>query len=82
MELELSTLLGTEAGSIDSLSRNLDDQVVGLEERIEELNARLDRRKEQLIRQFTAMEEALARAQSQADWLTAQLSRLDGIRDR
>lgn len=80
MERALSPLLGTGPGSIDGLNEGLAQQSESLDDRIDELNDRLERRREQLVRQFTAMEEALARAQSQGDWLTAQLTRLDNAR--
>lgn len=78
MELVLKDLLGTDAGSVTSIQEGLDRTVTRLNERVDQWEGRLELRREQLIRKFTALEEALARAQSQSAWLTAQFASLNG----
>ena len=78
MEQILKDLLGTEAGSVTSIQEGLDRTVTRLTDRIDQWEGRLDIRREQLIKKFTALEEALARAQSQSAWLTAQFASLNG----
>jgi len=56
----------------DSLSEHIND----LEERIEQMNARLDLKKEAMLVRFQAMELALSKMQSMSDWLTSQLNSL------
>lgn len=73
-------LLGIGEGSIQSVIDGLDRQVRQLNERIERLDARLERRREDLIRRFVALESALARAQSQSQWLAMQLAQIPGLR--
>ena len=46
--------------------------------RIDELESRLEQRREYLVRRFAAMEQALARATAQSQWLAAQLASLGG----
>ena len=69
-------LTGSGDGSIRSIVDRLDTSVSALHDRISDLEDRLERRREQLIRRFTAMEEALANAQSQSQWLASQLASL------
>jgi flagellar hook-associated protein 2 len=53
----------------DSLSEHISD----LEDRMDRMNDRLDKRKETLLARFTAMELALSKIQSMSSWLTGQL---------
>lgn len=76
MEAATGRLLGSEAGSLKSTVDALDTQKQGVEARIEAFEARLDRRAELLIKRFTALEEAMARAQQQMTWLQSQLGSL------
>lgn len=78
MEQVLEDLLGTDSGSITSIQEGLDRTVTRLTDRIDQWEGRLDIRREQLIKRFTALEEALALAQSQSAWLTAQFASLNG----
>ncbi|HEX7241033.1 MAG TPA: flagellar filament capping protein FliD, partial [Longimicrobiaceae bacterium] len=61
---------GTVSGQVDSLRRSIDS----LNSRAEEVQKRLEVRREAMVRQFTAMEQALSRVQSQGSWLAAQIS--------
>jgi flagellar hook-associated protein 2 len=78
MEQVLKDLLGTEPGSVTSIQEGLDRTVTRLNDRIDQWEGRLELRREQLIKKFTALEAALARAQSQSAWLTAQFASLNG----
>ena len=53
----------------DSLSERISD----LEDRIDQMNARLDLKKEAMLARFSAMELALSRLQSMSSWLSGQL---------
>lgn len=53
----------------DSLSEHISD----LEERIDQMNVRLDMKKEAMLARFAAMELALSRLQSISSWLSGQL---------
>jgi flagellar hook-associated protein 2 len=79
--LAASSLLDAGAGSIDSLTERLGEQVAKLSDRILSLEARLEIRREGLIRRFTAMEQAMARAQAQSQWLSSQITSLERSRD-
>lgn len=78
VEVTADLLLGTASGSIDEVKEGMDPRVDRLNDRIESLEGRLERRREALIKKFSAMEEALALAQQQSQWLAAQFNALGG----
>lgn len=53
---------------------SLQDRINSLETQIEEMEARLNRKMEMMINRFVAMEVALARIQSQSQWLSGQIN--------
>ena len=53
---------------------SLQDSINSLETQIENMEARLDSKLERMINQFVAMEVALARIQSQSQWLSGQIN--------
>jgi flagellar hook-associated protein 2 len=73
-------LLGSDSGSIRSVTERLSGSITRYESRITRLELRLDAREEQLIKRFTALEAAMATAQSQSAWLEAQLSQFQSSR--
>jgi flagellar hook-associated protein 2 len=79
MSQVLKALLGTEAGSVTAIQEGLDRAVDRLTDRVDRWEDRLVLKREQLVRKFTALEEAMARAQSQSAWLTQQFASLNGI---
>ena len=76
VELATDLLLGSDTGSIQTVVDLLDDNVERIRDQIDTLVARLDRRKTTLLKRFSNLEAVMARAQSQAQWLTAQLASL------
>jgi flagellar hook-associated protein 2 len=60
---------GLVAGQLDSLSSSS----TVFTRRIEEAEARLERRRDLMIRQFARMEQAMSRFQAQGNWLSNQL---------
>ncbi len=76
MEVASKDLLGEDGASIEGVIDGIDTQKVRIEDRIEQFDLRLGRRAESLIKRFTALEEAMARAQQQANWIGAQLGAL------
>ena len=54
----------------------MNDQTKQISDRIADIERRLDKRKESLVRQFTQMEKALASMQQQSAWMNAQFSSL------
>jgi flagellar hook-associated protein 2 len=65
-------------GSIERARDLTAAQIDLIDDRIEVLEDRLDRREAMLIRQYAALETAMATLQSQSQWLTSQLSALNG----
>jgi flagellar hook-associated protein 2 len=53
---------------------SLQDSINSYETKIEEMEARLDRKMELMINRFVAMEIALGQIQSQSQWLTGQIN--------
>ena len=62
--------------SIQGIKERIDTQKRGIDQRIDRFEDRLEVRRQNLIRKFTALEEALAQAQSEGAWIEAQLSSL------
>jgi len=52
----------------------LKEQTRQISRRMEEMEARLEKRKESLVRQYTQMEKALAAMYQQQMWMDAQLN--------
>lgn len=63
---------GTIAMQQDSISTSISS----LERRVSDAESRLELRREAMLRQFASMEAALARMQSQGNWLTQQVGSL------
>ncbi len=82
MSQVLKALLGTEPGSVTAIQEGLDRAVDRLGDRVDRWENRLVLKREQLVRKFTALEEAMARAQSQSAWLTQQFASLNGSNNR
>ncbi len=76
MELLADSLADNINGSIKGILDGIDLANEGLNDRLDQLQARLDRRRENLIRQFTALETQLAEAQSQGNFLLQSLAAL------
>ena len=77
----LDTTVDVAEGSGGSIARARDrwqSQIGLIDDRIEVMEDRVERREAELIRQFAALEVALASLQTQGEWLTAQLASLDG----
>ena len=65
---------GVKGGVLPRQQDELDSSIKRLQTRIDEFEVRMEKREEYLVRQFTAMERALASMQSQSDWLAGQIS--------
>lgn len=76
-EAATKVLTEAESGAIDSLTARLEERMQYLEDRADTLEQRLETRREQLIRQFTAMEQAMSKSQSQSAWLTSQMAQFE-----
>lgn len=76
MDIASDALLGTDAGSVKGVTDALDTQKEGINQRIDRFEDRMDQRYEFLIKRFTALEEAMAKAQQQMAWMQSQLGAL------
>jgi len=63
-------------GYITFKQTSLQDTISNIDEQIEQVEARLDKKMQILINQFVAMELTLNQLQSQSDWLAGQVSAL------
>jgi flagellar capping protein FliD len=66
----------TTNGSLVSLAKGQDSLVKGYQDQIAAWDLRLEKRKETLTRQFTAMETALSSLRNQSTWLAGQINQL------
>jgi len=63
-------------GTIATAQEQWQSQIDYIDERISEMNDRLDQKEQLLRRQFTALETAMSKLTAQSSWLTAQLGSL------
>jgi flagellar hook-associated protein 2 len=63
-------------GSIVALAKGRESLVADMQKRIEAWDLRLEKRREMLTRQFTAMETALSSLRNQSTWLAGQINSL------
>lgn len=71
-------LLGSDDGSIEGIIKRIGENVERAEDRLFDREERLEVRREQLLQQFIALEQAIAQAQSQQERIAAQISSLPG----
>jgi flagellar hook-associated protein 2 len=70
------------SGAIDTRGRALGDENARLADRIADVDARLDKRRQSLLAQYARFEAALGRMKAVGDSLTAQFSGLNASRDK
>ena len=70
----LSNITDSIGGYIPYKQESVQRSISEYETQIDEMEARLDRRKEMLINRFVKMELAMQQIQSQSNWLTGQLT--------
>lgn len=61
-------------GYVPSKQESMQNSIKGFQTQIEEMEARLSRKQEQMISRFVKMELALQKIQSQSNWLAGQLT--------
>jgi len=80
MAIQLNDLVGVWTNSTEGLLtvaiKGFESNIGIVDENIERLSARLERREESLRKQFAAMEVALTTLKSQQNWLAGQISQL------
>ncbi|MGH7506400.1 MAG: flagellar filament capping protein FliD, partial [Longimicrobiales bacterium] len=76
LRLAAEPMLGTGPGSIDGVTESLDTGITRMNDRILELEDRIERKRAELIKRFTRLEEIMALANAQSQWLTTQLQAL------
>lgn len=72
-ERSLYTITDAYVGYLAFKQDSLEDSIEGFDDRISEMEARLDKKMENMINRFVVMETALARIQSQSQWLSGQI---------
>ena len=70
----LYDITNTADGYLDYRMESMRDRVDDLEDDIQEMEARLDRKTEMMINRFVAMETAISKLKSQSQWLSGQIS--------
>lgn len=74
--VNLWTLSGT--GFLAAKTDSLGNEITDIEKQVQRMENRLSIRERNLWRQFTALEEMLARMNAQSSWLAAQFSQMSG----
>jgi flagellar hook-associated protein 2 len=73
----LDDWLGANTGILDTKTASLTRQAQDLEDRALQIDARLDRRRDTLLKQYAAMETAISRLQNSASGITAMLNAMN-----
>jgi flagellar hook-associated protein 2 len=76
----MNTMSGSANGSFEAVTRSVSDSITQMRQRADTIETRLERRRAELVRRFTAMEQAMSRAQNQSQWLNGQISALEAMR--
>lgn len=76
MDENLKTWTRTNTGILSQTIKGFDSEISFIDDRIEQMSQRLEMKEQSLRKQFTNMEVALAKAQSQQMWLSGQLAQL------
>lgn len=74
----LATMEGS-TGTVATARSGLTSRIDAYDDQIEAFEVRLTTREATLVKQFTAMETALSNLQAQGNWLSSQLSSLNGL---
>jgi len=73
-ERALHNIADPYAGYLAFKQDSLQSSIDGFGTRIDQMEVRLDRKMENMVNRFVVMELALARIQSQSQWLSGQIS--------
>ena len=73
LDRRLGFITNTSDGYVTYKKTSLGNSIDSFEDRIENMEASLNRKMETMINRFVAMEMALANIQNQSDWLSAQI---------
>ncbi|HEY8469548.1 MAG TPA: hypothetical protein VIL18_07890, partial [Longimicrobiales bacterium] len=76
VSLVAKQLLQSGTGTVPSVLERIGASVRQLEDRVAEMEDRLERQREQLMLRFAALEQMLAQAQAQSQWLAGQVAQL------
>ncbi len=74
MQRSLDSWLEVNVGTLDNKKNSLTQLQRGLEDRALQIDARMDRRRESLLKQFATMETAIAKLQNSSSSITAMLN--------
>ena len=74
LDRRLGFITNTSDGYVTYKKTSLGNSIDSFEDQIENMEARLNRKMENMINRFVAMELALAKIQNQSQWLMAQIS--------
>lgn len=74
MQRSLDGWLEANIGTLDTRKTSLNNQNTKMEDRALQIDARLDRRRESLLKQYAAMETAIAKLQNSSSSITAMLN--------
>lgn len=74
----LKSLTDTRSGVFATAEQTLDSKIDDLESTIEQMESRMEKKEISLLREFAAMEQALAQMQQQSDFFMSQMSALQG----
>ncbi len=80
LEQTLSQMLDPVDGRLKGINDAVQDRVSKIDEEVQRLNDLIDSRRDSLVRQFAALEDAISQMQSTSSFLSAQLGNLTNLR--
>ena len=76
----IDSFISKENGIIKSRNETYDKTIKDINKQIENFNIRMEKKEEQLIKKFTALDIAMMQAESQMTWLQGQIDAMNGIK--
>lgn len=76
----IDSFISTNNGIIKNKNETYDKAIKDINKQIETFNARMEKKEQQYIRRFTALDVAMMQAESQMTWLQGQVDAMNGIK--
>ncbi len=76
----VDSFISTNNGIIKNKNETYDKAIKDINKQIETFNARMEKKEQQYIRRFTALDVAMMQAESQMTWLQGQVDAMNGIK--
>lgn len=76
----IDSFISTNNGIIKNKNETYDNTIKGINKQIDIFNERMEKKEQQYIKRFTALDVAMMQAESQMAWLQGQIDSMNGIK--